>query len=192
MRIIGGELRGRRISAPKGRATRPMLDRVREAMFSTVGDWLEGGQVLDLFAGSGSLGIEALSRGAAKARLVERNPKTAALLAANLKALELSGRAEVVIGNALDRASWGKRGSADLIFFDPPYPLLEDPNARTEVLAVLASLACEVLLPEGLLVFHAQRGAVGQAAFDQRLEVEERRYGTNSLWYVKREEVIAS
>jgi len=187
MRIIGGELRGRRITAPRGKATRPMLDRVREALFSTVQDWLEDGRVLDLFAGSGSLGIEALSRGAAKARLVERNPKTAALLSANLEALDLARRAEVVVGDALERASWGKRSSADLILFDPPYPLLEDPNSRTEVLATVASLACEVLRPKGMLVFHAARRAVTPGAFDPRLSVKERVYGTNSLWYVQRD-----
>jgi 16S rRNA (guanine(966)-N(2))-methyltransferase RsmD len=165
-----------------------MLDRVREALFSTVQDWLEDGRVLDLFAGSGSLGIEALSRGAARARLVERNPKTAALLSANLEALELAKRAQVVVGDALERGSWGKRSSADLILFDPPYPLLEDPNSRTEVLAAVACLACEVLRPKGMLVFHAARRAVTQGAFDPRLSVEERRYGTNSLWYVQRDE----
>lgn len=185
MRIIGGELRGRQITAPKGRATRPMLDRVREALFSTVGEWLPDGRVLDLFAGSGSLGIEALSRGARHARLVERNPKTAALLARNLDELELAKRAQVVVGDALDRASWGKRSSADLILFDPPYGMLDDPNSRTEILATVASLATEVLMPAGMLVFHAPRRAVAQGAFDRALSVEERRYGTNALWYVQ-------
>jgi len=185
MRIIGGELRGRQITAPKGRATRPMLDRVREALFSTVGEWLPGGRVLDLFAGSGSLGIEALSRGARHVRLVERNPKPAALLARNLETLELKTRAQVVVGDALDRASWGKRSSADLILFDPPYPMIEDPNTRTDVLATVASLATDVLMPAGMLVFHAPRRAVSAATFDRALSVEERRYGTNSLWYVQ-------
>ena len=71
MRIIAGELRGRRLKTPKGIETRPMLDRVREAMFSTLGPWVEGANVLDLFAGTGSLGLEALSRGARHARMVE-------------------------------------------------------------------------------------------------------------------------
>ena len=89
MRIIGGEFRGRRIAAPPGKGTRPMLDRVREAMFSTLAPWFsESACVLDLFAGSGSLGLEALSRGATMVRLVEAEPK----IKASLRIAELARR----------------------------------------------------------------------------------------------------
>src|SRR6185436_17415765 len=85
VRIIAGEHRGRRISAPDGERTRPMLDRVREALFGTLGERVEGAQVLDLFAGSGSLALEALSRGAERAVLIERNPTALDALQANIE-----------------------------------------------------------------------------------------------------------
>lgn len=185
MRIIGGELRGRRIAAPRGQTTRPMLDRVREALFSTVADWLPDGRVLDLFAGSGSLGIESLSRGAAHVRMVERSPATAKLLARNVEELGLASRAEVVCGDALERESWGKRESVELVFLDPPYALVRDPARRPRLIAAVEALARDILVPGGRLVFHAPRGALGVAAFPRTLRLEERRYGTNSLWYVR-------
>src|SRR5262245_22796072 len=107
MRIIAGRQRGRRIRAPEGLGTRPMLDRVREAMFATLMPWLLDANVLDLFAGSGSLGLEALSRGARSARMVERHAPTLALLRDNLAALALEDRATVVRGDALAATTWG-------------------------------------------------------------------------------------
>jgi 16S rRNA (guanine(966)-N(2))-methyltransferase RsmD len=87
VRIIAGEHRGRLLKAPEGKGTRPMLDRVREAIFSTLGERVEDARVLDLFAGTGALGLEALSRGARALRLVERDPRVVALLRENVDAL---------------------------------------------------------------------------------------------------------
>src|SRR6186713_2677315 len=98
MRIIAGTHRGRRIAAPPGETTRPMLDRMREALFSTLAPWLADACVLDLFAGSGSLGLEALSRGARRARFVERDAETARLIADNARLLGEEARAEIVRG----------------------------------------------------------------------------------------------
>src|SRR4051794_19500228 len=101
MRVIAGTLRGRRLKAPAGRSTRPTSDRVREALFSMLGE-IDGVQVLDLFAGTGALGIEALSRGAAAAVFVERDGAAAAVLRENLGALGIgSERAEVRRTDAL-------------------------------------------------------------------------------------------
>ena len=123
MRVVAGEYRGRRLRAPAGTATRPTADRVREALFSMLGD-VSGLRVLDLFAGSGALGIEALSRGAGAAVFVERNRKAAAVVRKNLDSLGL--RAPVVEGDAL--AVIGQsQDPYDLVFVDPPYdsaPLL--------------------------------------------------------------------
>jgi 16S rRNA (guanine966-N2)-methyltransferase len=94
MRVIAGRFRGRRLTAPRGSGTRPTADRVREALFSMLGE-IEGASVLDLFAGTGALGIEALSRGAASAVFVERDPAALAALRANLAALGLQTPAEV-------------------------------------------------------------------------------------------------
>jgi 16S rRNA (guanine966-N2)-methyltransferase len=118
VRVIAGEHRGRRLEVPRGTSVRPTSDRVREALFSILGD-VGGARVLDLFAGSGALGIEALSRGAGGAVFVENDPRALAALRANVEAIGGSG-AEVVRADAL---SWLRRGGRtfDLLFLDPPY-----------------------------------------------------------------------
>ena len=123
MRIVAGRLGGRRLSAPPGRTTRPTSDRVREALFSILGP-LEGASVLDLFAGSGALGIEALSRGAERAVFVERDARTAAVLRANLATFGLGApEAELrrvdVLAALRDASERGETYS--LVLCDPPY-----------------------------------------------------------------------
>jgi 16S rRNA (guanine(966)-N(2))-methyltransferase RsmD len=120
VRVIAGELGGRRLRTARGAATRPTAERVREALFSMLGP-LDGEAVLDLFAGSGALGIEALSRGAAHATFVERSAPALAALRANLAALELDvARARVSAGDALAALRSGD-DKYDLVFLDPPY-----------------------------------------------------------------------
>jgi 16S rRNA G966 N2-methylase RsmD len=101
LRIVAGRFGGRRIAPPPTDSTRPILDRVREAMFSTLGDRVDGARVLDLFAGTGACGIEALSRGASFARFVERDAETRGELQANVQLLEICGESEVLGGDAL-------------------------------------------------------------------------------------------
>lgn len=125
MRVIAGGSRGRRLRAPCGHATRPTAARVRESLFSRLGARLDfkGLGVLDLFAGSGALGIEALSRGAARAVFVDRARAAGAAIRRNLAALELGGRA-LVIGAEVDQAlgKLARRGERfDLVLMDPPY-----------------------------------------------------------------------
>ena len=120
MRIVAGEWRGRRLVAPPGRTTRPTSDRVREAVFSILGP-LDGERVLDLYAGSGALGLEALSRGAGEATLVERDRAALKALRANVEAL--GAHAHVIAGDVasfLDSAAMAG-GHYDLVFLDPPY-----------------------------------------------------------------------
>ncbi|MEO8450371.1 MAG: 16S rRNA (guanine(966)-N(2))-methyltransferase RsmD [Gemmatimonadota bacterium] len=119
-RIVAGALRGRRLVLPRDTRVRPTSDRVREAWMSIVGPHLAGAAVLDLFAGSGALGIEALSRGALHATFVDVNPPSLAAIETNLAALELGERGTVVRRDALrwlDEA----RPEADVAFADPPY-----------------------------------------------------------------------
>jgi 16S rRNA (guanine966-N2)-methyltransferase len=118
VRVVAGQYRGRRLTAPRGLDVRPTSDRVREALFSILGD-IEGLRVLDLFAGSGALAIEALSRGAASATLVENDRAALEAIRANLAPLQ-DANAEVVRAEAL---AWlgGRRGPFDLVFADPPY-----------------------------------------------------------------------
>ncbi len=121
MRIVAGEWGGRRLVAPPGRATRPTTDRVREAWMSAVDPYLDGARVLDLFAGSGALGLEALSRGAAHATFVEQAPSALQTLRANLTALGAAARAEVVRADAMKYVAGLEAGAFDLAFADPPY-----------------------------------------------------------------------
>lgn len=122
MRIIAGEWKGRRIEAPAGHAVRPTSDRAREAWMSIVHADLVGATVLDLFAGTGALGLEALSRGAKAVDFVELSAPTVRVLEQNIAALGAGERSAVHRGDALRFAERASRGSAyDLIFADPPY-----------------------------------------------------------------------
>jgi 16S rRNA (guanine(966)-N(2))-methyltransferase RsmD len=123
VRIVGGELRGRRLAAPPGRsaAIRPTADRVREALFSVLGERVAGARLLDLFCGTGALAIEALSRGAARATLVDVDPR---LARRNLSDLGVEARTEVVRGDAI-RFLRRRRDRFDLIFCDPPYNIAD-------------------------------------------------------------------
>jgi 16S rRNA (guanine966-N2)-methyltransferase len=138
MRVIAGRYGGRRLTTPKGADTRPTADRVREALFSALGD-VSGMTALDLFAGSGALGIEALSRGAASAEFVERAAPALAALRANLDALGVT--AEVHRGDArtfLRNASRAGR-TYDLVFVDPPYRDAERLGGELDLGSVLAA-----------------------------------------------------
>jgi 16S rRNA (guanine966-N2)-methyltransferase len=121
LRITGGELGGRRIHAPKGAKLRPTTERVREAVFSILGD-VSGARVLDLFCGTGALAIEALSRGAAEATLVDTHPAAARR---NLESLELTGRARAVRSDAARFLRRVESGTYDLVLCDPPYKLAD-------------------------------------------------------------------
>jgi 16S rRNA (guanine966-N2)-methyltransferase len=190
MRIIAGEHGGRRIDAPEGTGTRPMLDRVREALFSTLADLVVDARVLDLFAGSGSLGLEALSRGATHARFVERTGPALAALKKNVEALGLKDRARVIRDDALRPRSWRDAGDDairyELAFFDPPYPMLDDPNARAKLLAAIRALFETALVPGAALVFHAPTRGVETLRLGPGFECEVRTYGTSALAYVTR------
>jgi 16S rRNA (guanine966-N2)-methyltransferase len=117
VRVVAGEFRGRRLVAPRGMRTRPTADRVREALFSMLGD-VSGARVLDLYAGSGALGIEALSRGAESAVFVERDPRAVGVIERNLASLGLD---QPVVRQDAVRFMARERGTFDLVFCDPPY-----------------------------------------------------------------------
>jgi 16S rRNA (guanine966-N2)-methyltransferase len=149
VRVIAGTLGGRRITAPPGTSTRPTADRVREALFSILGARVRDARVLDLFAGSGALGIEALSRGAASATFVDSDPAAVRAVRANLHGLE----AEVVRRDARSwlRAARERADPYDLVFLDPPY------RQAPELGPVLAEPVAAVLAPGGLVVSESDR-----------------------------------
>ncbi len=179
MRVIAGEMGGRRIKAPKGHRTRPTADRVREALFSAVAPWLRGAQVLDLYAGSGAVGIEALSRGAAWAVFVESDARAVQVIRENLAALKVADHARLIRSDALRAiaglASAGNR--FDLIFLDPPY--------RTPLEPVLARLEGAGLLAEtGLVVVqHFSKTALPQLKGWTHWKAK--RYGETTLTFLK-------
>ena len=192
MRIIAGEFGGRLILAPPGQGTRPMLDRVREAMFSTLGERFDGGSVLDLFAGTGSLGLESLSRGAVVARMVELDPRVVKLLNSNVATLGVGDRAHVLTGDAVAPAAWKDPTSErfDVVFFDPPYPMVRDGPSRKRLIEALGRLAKDRLADGGVIVFHAPRSLLQPAEF-RGMESRERSYGTSSLWYLSHSQPTA-
>jgi 16S rRNA (guanine966-N2)-methyltransferase len=123
MRIVAGALKGRRLVTPRGAVTRPTADQVRIALLDALTPWLGGARLLDLFAGAGGVGLEALSRGAAHATFVERNGRAVAALRRNVAALGLESRARVLQADApraLARLS-RQRERFQLVFLDPPY-----------------------------------------------------------------------
>ena len=174
-----------------------MLDRVREATFSILGRRVAGARVLDLYAGSGSLGLEALSRGAALARMIERDPKAVAVLRENVEALGLRDRAQVVRGDALREDLWRPlltEDAYDVVFLDPPYRDVEEPAARAIVLARATDLLRRAIRPGGILVLHVPSRALESLRFDGtpassgEFVRDERRYGSSGVLLVRREE----
>ena len=167
LRVIGGELGGRPLVAPHGHKTRPTSGRVREALFSILGD-LEGAHVLDLYAGSGALAIEALSRGAARAVLVERDRAALGSIGDNLSRLGVAGRAKVLPVRVSAAHALLAGEPFDLVLCDPPWTEVE--QAARE----LARLAGAGLVAPGgrVALEHAARGAApsvaGLETFDRR------------------------
>jgi 16S rRNA (guanine966-N2)-methyltransferase len=145
MRVVAGEYRGRRLEAPAGHSTRPTADRVREALFSILGD-VGGAAVLDLYAGSGALGIEALSRGAAEATFVERDARALAAVRANLGALGAVAR--VVRSDAIAFLERAEGAAYDLVFLDPPYDSAPELGARLSELLPQAVARDAVIVTE--------------------------------------------
>ncbi|MGH2864869.1 MAG: 16S rRNA (guanine(966)-N(2))-methyltransferase RsmD [Solirubrobacteraceae bacterium] len=170
MRVIAGRFGGRRLQAPRGSVTRPTSDRVREALFAMLGE-LDGARVLDLFAGTGALGIEALSRGARTAVYVERDAGALRVLNANLKALAIPAEvAQVRRGDALAalQSARESKETYDLLFIDPPYRQARDWGP--ELSAMLPAL----LEPDARVVLESDR----RDPLEVALALErERRYG---------------
>lgn len=157
MRIVAGRLGSRRLSAPSGEATRPTSDRLRETLFNVLAPRIEGGTFLDLYAGSGAVGIEALSRGAADVVFVERAPAALKALRTNLSRLGITGGFRIYPGSVaayLRRVADPGAGRFDLIFLDPPYNAADEYAAT---LCLLGSGAARLLAPGGQVVAEHRR-----------------------------------
>ena len=184
MRIIGGELKSRKIQFPKSRLTRPMTDRTKETVFNIIGGLVNGKHVLDLYAGSGSLGLEALSRGALDVTFVDQGDWAVKVIMKNLEALDLESKAQVIHGEVMRtiRKLEKEKRHFSLVFVDPPFNqgLVKKTLIRLDQSAILAPFAQVVVghtrqeqLPESLETLRlARTKKIGQAclSFYFRLE----------------------
>jgi 16S rRNA (guanine966-N2)-methyltransferase len=168
MRVVAGMYGGRRLVAPPGSATRPTSDRVREALFSVLGATVQGARVLDLYAGSGALGIEALSRGAAGAVFVDRSPKAVAAIRTNLEALGIEAPVRRMDARAALRPPPDLADPYDLVFLDPPY------RRAAELGRELSEALPAVLAPGARVVSESDRREPLELDFPL---ADERRYG---------------
>jgi len=179
MRIIGGEARGRKLKSPPGRTVRPTLSRVREGLFDMLAPRLPGARFLDLFAGTGAVGLEAASRGAAAVVLVEVSDRQARTIRENIQALAVEARVRLIraaAGSALPHlAQAGK--CFDVIFLDPPYDRPEAVVSTLEVISQWPGLVC----PQGVVVAqHDSRLAMPDQVGACRL-ARARRFGDSTL-----------
>jgi len=180
-RIIGGDAGGRRIKAPTGQLTRPTSDRVREALFSAVDSALgslTGLRFLDLYAGSGAVGLEARSRGAGVVTLVEHDRRTAAVIRENVRTLGFRG-VDVVVAPAARALAQPPGAPYDVVFLDPPYAV---PDAEVE--DDLRALVEHGWLAHRAIVVVERSGRGAQPAWPEGLVGDRsRRYGETTLWY---------
>ncbi|GAA2671849.1 MULTISPECIES: 16S rRNA (guanine(966)-N(2))-methyltransferase RsmD [Actinoplanes] len=183
-RIIAGAHGGRRLSAPPGALTRPTSDRVREAFFSSLHTMtdLSGARFVDLYAGSGAVGLEALSRGAVHTLLVEAEPKAARVIRENIATLRVTDQARLVTAKVLQVVGEAPTGGPyDVVFADPPYALGND-----EIDGVQQGLLANGwLAPDAVVVF--ERSKRTELTWVDGLEEDRtRRYGETTIWYGRR------
>jgi 16S rRNA (guanine966-N2)-methyltransferase len=182
-RVIAGEAGGRRLTVPGGRDTRPTSDRAREGLFATISSILgslAGSRVLDLYAGSGAVGLEALSRGAGHVLLVESGARAGRVIRENIATLGLPG-AEVIVDRVERVLARGLAGDAryDVVFADPPYAL-----GGEEVSAMLTALADRAWLAPGALVIVERATRSGPVRWPEGyVQDRARRYGEATFWY---------
>lgn len=193
MRIIGGRFRTRALTTPTGKTTRPMTDRVRENLFNLLGpDACADAVVLDLFCGSGALGLEALSRGADACTFVDADRAAAAAVAGNCERLGVTGRVRIERRDALRPGEWiaPPAGRAyTLIFIDPPYKIPADEQGRRRLARMagrLADLGC--VAPGAVAMLRAERGTDPGAPWDGFDLLQARTYGTTTLHLMVRRE----
>lgn len=181
MRIVGGELRGRRLFGPRASGVRPTSDRVRESIFDLLGPGPLAGSVLDLFAGTGALGIEALSRGCERAVFVENAGPAIAVIRRNLEACHLAARARIArVDVSRFLAGTDPEKPFALILLDPPYRQ----GLAQEALSAITS--GDWLAPEGVVVAEAEKGAALPEQAGGLCLSKHRVYGDTAVWVYRR------
>jgi 16S rRNA (guanine966-N2)-methyltransferase len=175
MRVVAGVARGVSLTSPRGAETRPITDRVKETLFAIVGEQVIDATVLDLYAGSGAIGIEALSRGAAHATFVERGRDAVSAIRANLERTRLAGAATVVAADVAGFLATNAERRYTLAFLDPPY----DERA---ILAPLQRLTAHLVPGATVVVKHFWRTEIPLPG--ELVSVRERRFGETMLTFL--------
>ena len=179
MRIIAGEFRGRKLLGPESEVTRPITDRVKQSLFDILTPYLPDAKVYDCFSGTGSMGLECLSRGAARATFFEADKSAAARLRKNIETLSMKHRSVVVAGDLFKWFASNAKGQADLIFLDPPYRFLKE--RPTELMSLAVRLS-QHLKREGLVIF--RHDAADTLALPPLRVVDTRAYGSMMLEFL--------
>lgn len=180
MRILTGQSRGKELKVPRGKSLRPTAARVKKSIFDILGSEVKGAGVLDLFSGSGNLGIEALSLGAEFCVFVEKHPAAAGIIARNLRSLEYAERSRILnfdFTKALSMLSAENRGF-DVVFVDPPYELYE----KTEPCELARDIR-SVVRERGVIVIEHPSGKVADS---EEFDVRTRKYGGTSVSFLRR------
>jgi 16S rRNA (guanine966-N2)-methyltransferase len=184
VRIIAGEFRGRQLLAPVGDATRPITDRAKQSLFDILTPIITGAEVYDLFSGTGSLGLESLSRGAKSATFFEIDRSAIARLSQNVAALKVSDRSRIVQGDlfrwfelSIRRPDSTQASGADIVFLDPPYRFLK--SRPDEVLQLALNLTHSHLRPTSIIVFRHEGG--DKLALPNLEPIDVREYGDMTL-----------
>jgi 16S rRNA (guanine966-N2)-methyltransferase len=189
MRIIAGERRGMRLFTPRGGDTRPITDRVKESLFSVLFkyDLPSGKVVADLFCGVGSLGLEALSRGATFVTFVEKDPKVAVVLEKNIEKAGYSGESKVVRANAFKiGAPVGLgREKYDLVFVDPPYAFTNDVGSGS-LLDRLLNIVSDQLASAGFVVVRTRKNTESLETYGRLQVIERRQWGTMAVTILRK------
>jgi 16S rRNA (guanine966-N2)-methyltransferase len=184
MRIIAGQFRGRTIKSVAGMSTRPTLDQVKEAVFNSLGQFFTGGTVLDLYAGSGNLGLEALSRGYEKAIFVDQSFQAVQVIKENIKSLQLESTTVVYKMNATTalKQFGTKQIKFDLVFLDPPYE-------KQQLNEVIESLMNHHLVSQtGMIVCETAKAVDLMDEFEDLYKIKEASYGATKITIFKRGE----
>jgi 16S rRNA (guanine966-N2)-methyltransferase len=183
-RIVAGTLGGRRLSAPAGQQTRPTSERVREALFSTIESMIDlaGARFADLYAGSGAVGLEAASRGAAAVLLVESDARAARVLRQNIAVLGLGDTCRLSTAKVDTAVASPPAEPFDVVFADPPYRVPDD-----EIATMLAGLVANAWLTDDAVVVVERDGRSAEPRWPDGVTPERgRRYGDTALWYGRR------
>jgi 16S rRNA (guanine(966)-N(2))-methyltransferase RsmD len=183
MKIISGDLKGRRLINPEGTMVRPTGSRVKEALFSIIGDMIDGATFVDIFCGTGNIGIEAISRGAGRSIFIERNPKVAEILRRNIKTLGLMDRSQIVTLDALKaiKVLAKQEQVADIVFLDPPYAY----NRVSEI--IFAVSANDLVGTGGMLIWQHSTKTNPEAAYGGLRRDTTRVYGDTAITFFSKE-----